>query len=174
MGILAETKCYFFSAEEAQRLTAAHHKEVDQQYGPQWLKRTCWYFAFPIGIVGFGLWFQNLMAGVASFFFFWGVGAGSNALYHRISKKNNEAQNGPRKGTEWQIILEDDVLIARSNEKEERYKWSFFSDVETTKNYVFVQRALSFRVAIPKSVFTSEAECSAFVELLPKKIQKAF
>ena len=172
MAILTTTNCFTLSTEEAQRLSAAAQKEADKRNGPQWLKKVCWYGAYPIGIVAVGLWFQNLGAGIASFLFFWGVSASSNALYRQIYKKNKESEERPTAGTEWRVILEDEALITRSRELEERYAWNFFTAVDVTTNYVYVRRAFSFQIVIPKIAFTSEAEASAFLGLLNQKVPK--
>ena len=173
MAILASTNWFILSDTEMQRLTEQAYKDSDLQFGPQWLKKMCWYFVFPVGIVAFGLWFQNLAAGIAAFLFSWGGSAASNALYLRIYKRNKASKEGTKPEEQWQIVIDDGALIARSSAEEHRYAWNCFTDVATTVKYVFVRRTPSSRIIIPKKAFDSEAATSDFIKLIEAKIHKA-
>lgn len=172
MAVLSATNPYTLSVEEMRSFTASAKVEAERLYAPVWLKKTCWYFLFPVGIVLFGFWFQNLAAGIASFLFYLGITTGSNALYERLYKKKLKAVNGPDKPTSWQTFIEGDVLVERSTQAEYRYAWSYFSSVEETTNWIRLRRPVLFQLIVPKRAFTSEAEMSAFVALLKEKIGK--
>jgi len=170
MAILCSTNPYMITEEESQRFSERLRQEADRLYGPQWMRKACWYFAYPAGIVVLGLWIQNLAVGLASFLISWGISAGSNALYGSLYKKKLEAAMGPAGPTEWQVFIEDEALVGRSLQIENRYRWDYFRDVETTDHYIIVRQSPLFQIMVPKRAFNSEVEIAPFVALLKQKI----
>ena len=88
----------------------------------------------------------------------------------RLYKKKLEADMGPAGPTDWQVFIEDEVLVTRSLQVEHRYVWNYFRDVETTDHYIIVRQSPLFQLMVPTRAFNSEAEIVPFVTLLKQKI----
>lgn len=71
---------------------------------------------------------------------------------------------------EYELRFAEDGLLFRSKNMESKLEWSFYSRIWDTPNYYFLFYDKELFTLIPKRVFTSERQESAFQDLLRRKL----
>src|SRR6185295_20170644 len=79
-------------------------------------------------------------------------------------------RRGARFQEELELRFSEDGLLFRSKNMESKLEWSFYSRIWDTPNYYFLFYDKELFTLIPKRVFTSERQESAFQDLLRRKL----
>lgn len=71
---------------------------------------------------------------------------------------------------QYSLQFSEDGLLFRTRDMESKLEWSFYTEVWETKRFYFLLYDKDLFTLIPKRVFTSEAQESAFRDFLGRKI----
>ena len=75
---------------------------------------------------------------------------------------------------QYNLRFSEDGLLFRSKDVESKLEWRFYSKVWETPRFYFLRYDKDFFTLIPKRVFTSKGQESAFRDLLKRKIGANF
>jgi hypothetical protein len=162
-----------FSVDDVCRISQEQQSYISRRFADPTPSKVTWYFLIPLTIAAIGVISGKFLMGVLAYGLIWGVTALGNRWHrHRFHANYYREANLPLSLLPFQLDLLPDRLVLSNAKLVHQHFWHGFHFLRETPAYFHLHFSPVSSLAIPKSVFTSDAERESF-RMLVKSHQPA-